>query len=46
MLVKKWMEVVEDFNTNIYGLEVMLVFLKVGGVGFNLIGGNYLFFID
>lgn len=43
---KKRMEAVEDFNTNIHGPEVMLVSLKAGGVGLNLIGGNHLFLID
>lgn len=43
---KKRMEAVEEFNTNIHGPEVMLVSLKAGGVGLNLIGGNHLFLID
>lgn len=43
---KKRMEVVEEFNTNPHGPEVMLVSLRAGGVGLNLVGGNHLFLID
>ncbi|XP_048745647.2 transcription termination factor 2-like isoform X3 [Ostrea edulis] len=43
---KKRMDAVEEFNTNIHGPEVMLVSLRAGGVGLNLIGGNHLFLID
>lgn len=43
---KKRMEAVEEFNTDQKGPEVMLVSLKAGGVGLNLIGGNHLFLID
>ena len=31
---------------NCYFLQVMLVSLKAGGVGLNLIGGNHLFLLD
>ncbi|KAK6185605.1 hypothetical protein SNE40_007803 [Patella caerulea] len=43
---KKRMELVEDFNTNPTGSEVMLVSLRAGGVGLNLIGGSHLFIVD
>ncbi|XP_067657488.1 transcription termination factor 2-like isoform X2 [Haliotis asinina] len=43
---KKRIEMVEDFNTNPKGAEVMLVSLKAGGVGLNLIGGSHLFLLD
>ncbi|ESO95145.1 hypothetical protein LOTGIDRAFT_232224 [Lottia gigantea] len=43
---KKRTELVEDFNTNPSGAEVMLVSLRAGGVGLNLIGGNHLFIVD
>ncbi|RXM33922.1 Transcription termination factor 2 [Acipenser ruthenus] len=43
---KKRMDLVEEFNTNPKGPEVMLVSLCAGGVGINLIGGNHLFLLD
>lgn len=43
---KHRMDLVEDFNTNPKGPQVMLVSLCAGGVGLNLIGGNHLFLID
>uniref|UniRef100_A0A8C5BM89 Transcription termination factor 2 n=1 Tax=Gadus morhua TaxID=8049 RepID=A0A8C5BM89_GADMO len=43
---KNRMDLVEDFNTNPIGPQVMLVSLCAGGVGLNLIGGNHLFLID
>ncbi|XP_028249246.1 transcription termination factor 2 [Parambassis ranga] len=43
---KKRMDLVEEFNTNPKGPQVMLVSLCAGGVGLNLIGGNHLFLID
>lgn len=43
---KRRMDLVEEFNTNPKGLQVMLVSLCAGGVGLNLIGGNHLFLID
>uniref|UniRef100_A0A3Q4BV68 Transcription termination factor 2 n=1 Tax=Mola mola TaxID=94237 RepID=A0A3Q4BV68_MOLML len=43
---KNRMDLVEDFNTNPKGPQVMLVSLCAGGVGLNLIGGNHLFLID
>ncbi|XP_029968550.1 transcription termination factor 2 [Salarias fasciatus] len=43
---KRRMDLVEDFNTNPRGPQVMLVSLCAGGVGLNLIGGNHLFLID
>nr|XP_006822526.1 PREDICTED: transcription termination factor 2-like [Saccoglossus kowalevskii] len=39
-------ESVENFNKNPKGPEVMLVSLRAGGVGLNLIGGNHLFLLD
>ncbi|XP_059198691.1 transcription termination factor 2 [Centropristis striata] len=43
---KHRMDLVEEFNTNPNGPQVMLVSLCAGGVGLNLIGGNHLFLID
>ncbi|XP_058476071.1 transcription termination factor 2 [Solea solea] len=43
---KRRMDLVEEFNTNAKGPQVMLVSLCAGGVGLNLIGGNHLFLID
>ncbi|XP_071510982.1 transcription termination factor 2-like [Diadema antillarum] len=43
---KKRNEVLEDFNNNPHGREVLLVSLRAGGVGLNLIGGNNLFLLD
>ncbi|XP_068428382.1 transcription termination factor 2 [Clinocottus analis] len=40
------MDLVEEFNTNANGPQVMLVSLCAGGVGLNLIGGNHLFLMD
>ncbi|XP_065053319.1 transcription termination factor 2-like isoform X2 [Rhopilema esculentum] len=44
--LKKRSEIVEEFNSNPYGVQIMLVSLKAGGVGLNLIGGSHLFLID
>lgn len=43
---KRRMDLVEEFNTDPKGAQVMLVSLCAGGVGLNLIGGNHLFLID
>ncbi|NWI52833.1 TTF2 factor, partial [Calyptomena viridis] len=43
---KQRMEVVEEFNNNPKGPQVMLVSLLAGGVGLNLTGGNHLFLLD
>uniref|UniRef100_A0A8C6TSB0 Transcription termination factor 2 n=1 Tax=Neogobius melanostomus TaxID=47308 RepID=A0A8C6TSB0_9GOBI len=43
---KKRIDLVEEFNTNPRGPQVMLVSLCAGGVGLNLIGGNHLFLMD
>ncbi|XP_072254585.1 LOW QUALITY PROTEIN: transcription termination factor 2 [Pyxicephalus adspersus] len=43
---KQRMDVVEEFNLNPRGPQVMLVSLCAGGVGLNLIGGNHLFLLD
>ncbi|XP_075053604.1 transcription termination factor 2 [Mixophyes fleayi] len=43
---KQRMEVVEEFNINPKGPQVMLVSLCAGGVGLNLVGGNHLFLLD
>ncbi|XP_053313841.1 transcription termination factor 2 [Spea bombifrons] len=40
------MDLVEDFNSDPRGPQVMLVSLCAGGVGLNLIGGNHLFLLD
>ncbi|KAH9492952.1 transcription termination factor, RNA polymerase II [Bulinus truncatus] len=43
---KKRMDIVDDFNLNPVGASVMLLSLKAGGVGLNLIGGNHLIVLD
>ncbi|XP_077436808.1 transcription termination factor 2 isoform X2 [Vanacampus margaritifer] len=43
---KRRMDLVEEFNTNPKGPQVMLVSLCAGGVGLNLVGGNHLFLMD
>ncbi|XP_070694517.1 transcription termination factor 2 [Pempheris klunzingeri] len=43
---KRRMDLVEEFNSNPEGPQVMLVSLCAGGVGLNLIGGNHLFLMD
>nr|XP_060623120.1 transcription termination factor 2 [Anolis sagrei ordinatus] len=43
---KQRMDVVEEFNNNPKGPEVMLISLLAGGVGLNLVGGNHLFLLD
>ncbi|KAK3610427.1 hypothetical protein CHS0354_016603 [Potamilus streckersoni] len=43
---KKRMEAVEQFNNDPHGPSVMLVSLRAGGCGLNLIGGNHLFLLD
>ncbi|KAM9347432.1 transcription termination factor 2 [Symphorus nematophorus] len=43
---KRRMDLVEEFNANPKGPQVMLVSLCAGGVGLNLIGGNHLFLMD
>ncbi|NXR39984.1 TTF2 factor, partial [Zosterops hypoxanthus] len=43
---KQRMDVVEEFNNNPKGPQVMLISLLAGGVGLNLIGGNHLFLLD
>uniref|UniRef100_A0A8D0EQQ0 Transcription termination factor 2 n=1 Tax=Strix occidentalis caurina TaxID=311401 RepID=A0A8D0EQQ0_STROC len=43
---KQRMDVVEEFNNNPKGPQVMLVSLLAGGIGLNLTGGNHLFLLD
>ncbi|TNN60924.1 Transcription termination factor 2 [Liparis tanakae] len=43
---KRRMDLVEAFNSDAHGPQVMLVSLCAGGVGLNLIGGNHLFLMD
>uniref|UniRef100_A0A8C5RDM0 Transcription termination factor 2 n=1 Tax=Leptobrachium leishanense TaxID=445787 RepID=A0A8C5RDM0_9ANUR len=43
---KTRMDLVEEFNGNPRGPEVMLISLCAGGVGLNLVGGNHLFLLD
>ncbi|NXN80012.1 TTF2 factor, partial [Bombycilla garrulus] len=43
---KQRMDVVEEFNNNPKGPQVMLLSLLAGGVGLNLTGGNHLFLLD
>jgi len=38
--------IVEDFNKNERGAQVMLLSLAAGGVGLNLVGANHLFLLD
>ena len=39
-------DIVEDFNKNSKGAQVMLLSLSAGGVGLNLVGANNLFLLD
>jgi len=39
-------DIVEDFNRNPRGAQVMLLSLSAGGVGLNLVGANHLFLLD
>jgi len=39
-------DIVEDFNRNPRGAQVMLLSLAAGGVGLNLVGANHLFLLD
>ncbi|XP_074753964.1 transcription termination factor 2 [Athene noctua] len=43
---KQRIDVIEEFNTNPKGPQVMLVSLLAGGIGLNLTGGNHLFLLD
>ncbi|NXY91350.1 TTF2 factor, partial [Alcedo cyanopectus] len=43
---KQRMDVVEEFNNNPKGPQVLLVSLLAGGIGLNLTGGNHLFLLD
>ncbi|XP_023690181.2 transcription termination factor 2 [Paramormyrops kingsleyae] len=43
---KRRMDLVEEFNNDPKGPQVMLVSLCAGGVGINLVGGNHLFLMD
>ncbi|KAM6383336.1 transcription termination factor 2 isoform 4-T5 [Alca torda] len=43
---KERMDVVEEFNNNPKGPQVLLISLLAGGVGLNLTGGNHLFLLD
>ncbi|XP_055557996.1 transcription termination factor 2 isoform X1 [Falco biarmicus] len=43
---KQRMDVIEEFNNNPKGPQVMLVSLLAGGIGLNLTGGNNLFLLD
>ncbi|XP_074643058.1 transcription termination factor 2-like [Tubulanus polymorphus] len=43
---KSRQDMVENFNNDNEGPEVMLLSLRAGGVGLNLIGGNNLFIMD
>ncbi|NXI42811.1 TTF2 factor, partial [Galbula dea] len=43
---KQRMDVIEEFNNNPRGPQVMLLSLLAGGVGLNLTGGNHLFLLD
>jgi len=43
---KQRSNIVDEFNDNPKGPEVLLLSLRAGGVGLNLIGGNHLFLLD
>ncbi|KAM6217135.1 transcription termination factor 2 [Rhynchocyon petersi] len=43
---KQRIDLVEAFNNNSKGPQVMLISLLAGGVGLNLTGGNHLFLLD
>uniref|UniRef100_A0A8C6XS36 Transcription termination factor 2 n=1 Tax=Naja naja TaxID=35670 RepID=A0A8C6XS36_NAJNA len=43
---KQRMDIVEEFNNNPKGTQVILISLLAGGVGLNLVGGNHLFLLD
>lgn len=43
---KKRADMVQEFNTNPNSLPVMLVSLRAGGVGLNLVGANNLYIMD
>lgn len=43
---KQRSDMVETFNSDPLGPEVMLLSLRAGGVGLNLVGGSHLFVID
>jgi len=44
--VKHRGDIVDDFNKNPRGAQVMLLSLGAGGVGLNLVGANHLFLLD
>lgn len=44
--VKHRGDIVDDFNKNPSGAQVMLLSLGAGGVGLNLVGANHLFLLD
>ena len=44
--VKARGDIVDDFNNNERGGQVMLLSLGAGGVGLNLVGANHLFLLD
>ena len=44
--VKSRGDIVDDFNNNEKGAQVMLLSLTAGGVGLNLVGANHLFLMD
>lgn len=39
-------DIVDAFNSDPCGPQVLLLSLRAGGVGLNLVGGNHLFLID
>lgn len=43
---KKRADMVQEFNTNPDSASVMLVSLRAGGVGLNLVGANNLYIMD
>merc|ERR1719450_938769 len=44
--VKSRSDIVDDFNRQDGGAQVMLLSLGAGGVGLNLVGANHLFLLD
>lgn len=44
--VKDCMEMLEEFNNNKFDKKVFLILLKVGGIGFNLMGVDVVIYMD
>ncbi|KAG8238767.1 hypothetical protein J437_LFUL018640 [Ladona fulva] len=44
--LKERMDIIESFNNSERGPKILLLSLKAGGVGLNLVGGNHLLLVD